>query len=104
MARFRNDFADPPEQYIDEADGEIKLRPAVRVLPTQGWTGVAQGQEFDVPDEEWKHWVAGGFTPLTPDPDAPANAAPAPEPEPVPVAPPVPAAPPQPAAEGTETP
>jgi hypothetical protein len=101
MARFRNDFADPPEQYIDEADGRLKLRPAVRVLPTLGWIGVAPGQEFTVPDEEWKHWVAGGFTALTPDPESPA--APEPAPAPDPVAAPA-AATPQPAAEGTETP
>ena len=98
MARFRNDFADPPEQYVDEADGQLKVRPAVRVLPTQGWSAVAKGQVFEVPDEEWPHWVAGGFTPLDPDPAAPV------EPAPEPVAAPAPAVTPQPAAEGTETP
>lgn len=99
MARFRNDFQDPPEQYVDEATGEFALRDGVRVLPTLGWVSVARGQEFTVPDEEWPHWVAGGFTPLDPDPTAqPAT----PEPVPVPAVPPVPAAPPQPAAEGTE--
>ena len=100
MARFRNDHDDPPEQYVDETDGQLKLRPAVRVLPTQGWTAVAKGQVFEVPDDEWPHWVAGGFTPLDPDPAAPI--APAPAPEPAPVAPPVPAATPQPAAEGSD--
>ena len=100
MARFRNDFQDPPEQYVDETDGQLKLRPGVRVLPTLGWVSVEHGQEFTVPDEEWPHWVAGGFTPLDPDPAKPA--VPVAEPVPVPVAPPVAAAPPQPAAEGTE--
>jgi|ERR1700761_1437045 len=107
MARFRNDFADPPEQYIDEADGQLKERPGVRVLPTLGWISVEHGQEFTVPDEEWPHWVAGGFTPLDPDPAAPqpslepkADAKPEPAPEPA-AAPPT-AATPQPAAEGSD--
>ena len=95
MARFRNDFQDPPEQYIEEGTGLIKERASVRVLPTLGWVAVPPGGEFSVPDEEWPHWVAGGFRPLTPDPAAPKPAS-------KPVAPPASAATPQPAAEGSD--
>jgi hypothetical protein len=96
MARFRNDFNDPPEQYVDDF-GQIAERPAVRVAVTQGWMGVPPGGEIDVPDDEYEHWVAGGWTPLTP----PPGTQPAP-PAPVPAAPPVSATTPQPAAEGSE--
>jgi hypothetical protein len=80
MARFRNDFDDGVEQYIDDT-GAVAERPAVRVLPALGYLGVRKGEEFQVPDESWAEYVAGGFTPLTPDPSIPAQpAAPAPAP------------------------
>jgi len=106
MARFRNDFDDGVEQYVDDATGKVLERPAVRVLPSLGYTGVRRGQEFEVPDEEWDHWAAGGFTPLTPNPrpqpeEAAAPAAPAAAA--APTLPPRAATPaPAPAPEGTE--
>jgi len=102
MARFRNDFNDPPEQYVDE-HGQIAERPAVRVAVTQGWTGVPPGGEIEVPDAEYEHWVAGGWTPLTPPPGtAPSAEIAAPPVRPTPAAPPVPATTPQAAAEGSD--
>lgn len=71
MSRFRNDFGED------------------RVTPTLGYGLVADGATFVVPDGEWAHWKAGGFTPLDPEPTPPA---PAPEPEPEPEAEPAPAA------------
>ncbi|WP_037605842.1 hypothetical protein [Streptacidiphilus rugosus] len=62
MARFRNDHGED------------------RIVPTLGYILVPAGTEVTVPDDEWEHWEAGGWTPLTPDPrpaDEPA-AAPAP--------------------------
>jgi hypothetical protein len=68
MARFKNGFGED------------------RIVPTLGFRKVRDGAELTVPDEEWEHWQAGGWVPLTPDPRVAA------EPEPVPVARPVPAA------------
>lgn len=66
MSRFKNDFKED------------------RVVPTLDYGLVVDGATFVVPDAEWAHWVAGGFTPLDPDPTAPP---PASEPEAVPAAP-----------------
>lgn len=59
MARFRNDFGED------------------RVVPTLGYILVPAGTVVPVPDDEWHHWQAGGWTPLDPDP----RPAPAAEPE-----------------------
>ena len=59
MARFRNDHGED------------------RVVPTLGWAMVPAGSEVTVPDDQWHHWQAGGWTPLTADPR------PAAEPQPV---------------------
>jgi hypothetical protein len=77
MARFRNDFGED------------------RVVPTLGYALVPPGDTVTVPDDEWEHWVAGGWTPLDPDP-RPQDAPPAPAPAPSPVPAPVPAAAPAP--------
>ena len=82
MARFRNDFGEG------------------RVVPTLGYVLVEAGDAVTVPDEEWHHWEAGGWTALDPDPRPdpeaePAAAAalvPAPAPISAPSAPVVPAA------------
>lgn len=58
MARFRNDLGED------------------RVVPTLGYALVPDGDTVTVPDEEWHHWEAGGWTPMDPDPR------PQPEPEP----------------------
>ena len=70
MARFRNDFGEG------------------RVVPTLGYVLVEAGDTVTVPDDEWHHWEAGGWTALDPDPrPAPeAEADPAPEPAPAPAA------------------
>lgn len=88
MAQFRNDFGEE------------------RVVPTLGYVAIAAGDTVTVPDDEWHHWEAGGWTALDPDPrPAPEPKAvpgaspgavqptpPAPAPQPAAVAPPVPAA------------
>lgn len=56
MGRVRND--------IDDGLDDEGL-PAPRVLPHLDYAGVRRGGEFDVPDDEVYHWVAGGFTALT---------------------------------------
>ena len=90
MARFRNDFGQD------------------RVVPTLGYHLVPAGEQITVPDEEWDHWDAGGWTALDPRPEPPAE--PASEPEAAPAEPaPVPPSPKNkaaagPAAEGDETP
>ena len=63
MARFRNDFNEG------------------RVVPSLGYVLVAAEQVVTVPDDEWHHWDAGGWTPLDHDPR------PKPEPEPAAAAP-----------------
>lgn len=70
MARFRNDHGE------------------ARIVPTLGYTEVPEGGTVTVPDEEWEHWDAGGWTALDPDPrPAPEDQAePEPEPQPAPAA------------------
>lgn len=63
MGFVRNDIDDGIEQYVDD-DGNLAERPAARVLPHLDYTPVRRGQQFEVPDEEVYHWVAGGFTAL----------------------------------------
>jgi hypothetical protein len=58
MAQFRNDHGED------------------RVVPTLGYSLVAAGQVFTVPDSEIEHWIAGGFTLVDQTPAAPAKAAP----------------------------
>lgn len=50
-----------------------------RICPTLGYVLVPAGETITVPDDEYAHWVAGGWTALDPDPAAPkpATAAPA---------------------------
>ena len=55
-----------------------------RVVPTLGYVLIEAGQTVTVPDGEYEHWVAGGWTPLDPDP---AASAPTPAPAPAPVVP-----------------
>lgn len=64
MSRFRNDLGED------------------RVTPTLDYGLVEAGATFVVPDEEWAHWAAGGFTPLDPDPTPPPAPDPVPEAEP----------------------
>lgn len=84
MARFRNDHGED------------------RVVPTLGYVLVPAGETVTVPDDEWPHWDAAGWTPLDPDPtpvDAPPRVDPiltlpvatAPTPPPAPSTPAVPA-------------
>ncbi|WP_034088860.1 hypothetical protein [Streptacidiphilus albus] len=76
MARFKNGFGEG------------------RVVPTLGYVLVPDGGEITVPDDEWHHWQAGGWTPLDPDPRPAPDPQPAPEPpaEPGPEVLPAPAA------------
>ena len=90
MARFRNDFGED------------------RVVPTLGYHLVKAGDQITVPDEEWDHWDAGGWTALDERPANPAAPA-AQDTAAAPAEPPAPAAPKTAktaaaAAEGTETP
>lgn len=50
MAVFRNDFKEG------------------RVVPHLGYHMVPDGETVIVPDEEYEHWVAGGWTPVDPSP------------------------------------
>lgn len=87
MKTFRNDFGQ------------------ARVVPTLDYHLVEAGDTIGVPDEEWDHWVAGGWTPLEERPEparAPASAA-AETAQPAPVAPKTTKAAAAPAAEGSET-
>lgn len=81
MARFRNDHGED------------------RIVPTLGYVLIPAGGTVTVPDDEWEHWDAGGWTALDPDPrQAPAPTATAPAAPIPPTAAPATAAP----AEGDE--
>jgi hypothetical protein len=59
MAQFRNDFGED------------------RVVSTLGYTLVANGATFTVPDDEVEHYIAGGFTSVSPPSTAAAVPTPA---------------------------
>lgn len=42
-----------------------------RIVPTLGYVLIEAGETVTVPAIEYAHWVAGGWTPLDPDPAAP---------------------------------
>jgi hypothetical protein len=65
MGRVRNERDDGIETVFDDATRQWVDRPAARVLPHLDYTAVRRGDEWDVPDDEVYHWVAGGFTALT---------------------------------------
>jgi hypothetical protein len=69
LKTFRNDFGED------------------RIVPTLGYHLVEPGDTILVPDEEWEHWDAGGWTPLDDRPESsPAEPAAATEPAPSPPA------------------